>query len=703
MRPLSDLTIVEIGDSIGIRYAGRLLAQLGAKVWRPDGPGTTRLGYGGPAGEAYAAWLDEHKKTGTPKRSDLTLLDEQSPEPGEAILCASLSWFTSHGPYANWLGSDTIIQALSGHVYPFGMEEGPPAVQQGETPQIIAAVTLCIAAVAGLIGRRDGQGPKRIDVNVFEAAMCLSEISPMWFAENGIVPGRRGIDRFFPTFPGNCWRASDGWVGVTTLTPQQWRAFCDICDAVEIAQDPAFATTELRIDAAEQLTEIFAPKIIKKSVDFWVTQGQASKVPVVAVQRPGTLPKDPHWKARDSFANSDGIKAPRNPFRLIQGQVGRTEALVPTTRKPLSGLRVMDLSMGWSGPLATRHLGALGADIIKIEGKSHPDWWRGWNDNYNNESDFERRRGFAGMNTNKRDVLLDLRDPADIELAKKMAQSSDILIENQATGVCEKFGLGHEKLQQIAPGIVSVSMALFGAYGPNASFRGYGSTTEQASGLPFVNGHENWPPAQCHFALGDAVAGLFAAFAALAGVWGRRKYGGVYCDLSQVEVLFQISAPAIVYEQVTGQPVPRDKISRKSSAFTWIGRCVGDDEWLLIDCLTEGQKKSLSKILNDPIDLDASLSDWAIQKTSQAAAALLQLHAVPAAPVQPQHLLDRDPHLLQTGFWALVDHPFIGDHLITCPPYFLDGCRPAITRVAPLMGQHDTEILKKFRNYGVDS
>ncbi|MEM7190466.1 MAG: CoA transferase [Pseudomonadota bacterium] len=689
MKPLSDLTVTERGDGVGIRYAGRLLAQLGAAVWRPDGPGPTGIGYDGEAGAAYAAWLDQDKKVGSPPSADLVIAEQGTVDHFEAEFVAVLSWFSPGGTYSGWQGSDAIIQALSGHVYPFGPTDGPPAIQQGETPQIIAAVTLCIAVLAGLIGRREGNGPDRVDVNVLEAAMCLSEVVPMVYASTGVVAGRRGINRFFPTFPGNCWQASDGWVGITTVTPPQWQTLCELCDHPEMATDPAFATTELRIGQADLIDARFSPKIRERPVDYWVSQGQAQKLPFVAVLRPGDLAADPHWKARGTFVEANGLKAPRAPFRITQGRTGRTHTVTPTARKPLSGLQVMDLSMGWSGPLATRH---LGAHIVKVESKAHPDWWRGWNGPTGDPLDVERRRDFAGMNTNKHDILLDLTDPDEFAMAKRLAQGSDVLIENYATGVIDKLGLGHASLQHFAPGIVSVSMALFGAAGPNATFRGYGSTTDQASGLPFMNGDADWPPVQCHIALGDAIAGLFAAVGALAGVFGRAKFGGAYIDLSQIETLFQLSAPAILAEQVTGQPVPRHRMSRPSSAFTWIGACRGEDDWLVIDCVTKDHRASLVALIGDTPDFCGSLSDWAERRSAQEAAALLQSNGIPAAPVQQQHLLDKDRHLLDTGFWATIHRPVIGEHLITNPPYRLDGERPAIDRAAPVMGQHDGEI-----------
>ena len=249
----------------------------------------------------------------------------------------------------------------------------------------------------------------------------------------------------------------------------------------------------------------------------------------------------------------------------------------------------------------------------------------------------------------------------------------------------------------MAPGIVSVSMALFGAHGPNAGFRGYGSTTDQASGLAFMNGAEDWPPVQCHVGLGDPVAGLYTAIAALAGVWARPTQGGAYYDLSQIETLFQLSAPAIIAEEITGTPVPRHAAQRPGSCLTRVVAARGDDAWLAVDCISEAQREALAAHLGHPADLDAALRDWAATRPADRAAAELQAAGIPTAPVTPPQDLDRDLQLAATGFWQWVERRHTGRHLVARLPYRLDGRRPQIERVAPTMGQHDDAYLTPLR------
>src|SRR5208337_896900 len=110
--------------------------------------------------------------------------------------------------------------------------------------------------------------------------------------------------------------------------------------------------------------------------------------------------------------------------------------------------------------------------------------------------------------------------------AVHIVQLADVVIDNQGPGVMDRLGLGPADQRRLQPAVISISMPPFGRTGPLAGLRAYGSTVEQASGMPFVNGHDAWPPCHQHVAYGDAVAGLYGAAAALIGLWARERLGG---------------------------------------------------------------------------------------------------------------------------------------------------------------------------------
>ncbi|WP_420392308.1 CoA transferase [Acuticoccus sp.] len=709
MTPLAGLAVEERGDGVGVRFAGHMLVELGATVTRPDGPGPADIGYGDTAGEAYAAWLDRGKGTGTADAPDLVLTE--TADTANGALVARLTWFDPSGPAALWSGTDAIVNALAGLVYPFGPVDRP-ALPQGEAPQIIAGATLLIPALASLFARRAGSGATDVAASVHEAALCWTEGASVAFVKGGPASRRRGVNRYPPTYPATCWPTADGWLGATALTPAQWRGLCTLVGLPEMGADPTYATSEQRIDRADDIDAAMVPRLATRSAAAWAADGQAKRVPLTVTPHPGETSEQPHWQARKSFVPLDGMMAPRAPWRITPGAPSRPRTLSPTPDQPLAGLRVVDFSMGWSGPLATRHLADLGADVVKVESHAHPDWWRGWNDVADADPPpQELRPAFIAMNRNKRGVLLDLTAPEDLAIARGLVAQADVVVDNFVPGTLARHGLGPDDMQALSPGCVTIQMGAFGAFGPRAGDRGYGSTVEQASGLAFVNGGVDWPPCLQHVAFGDAAAGLFAAVSVLACFWAQ-PVRGASIDLAQVEVLFQIAASACLAEQVTGAPVPRHPTRGPRTSPTGVFAAKAADTWVVVEVTNDAAWAALCATLDragwarlDLADrraredeIEGAIADWTRERMAEDAAATLQAAGVAAAPVVPPHSLVEDPRLTGADFWHWRERRHVGRHLLGAAPYRLDGVRPPIRTVAPLMGEHDDAIIGPMRH-----
>ena len=576
--PLADLVVAEFSGDVATRYCGKLFAEHGAKViqlYRPE----KYAGYGGKASAAYAAWLDSAKQPAAALpagvAADLVIAGQTPADiaAAEAFagsfrrrpLLLALTWFGPTGPYAGWRGSDAVIQAMSGLAYAFGPVEGPPTLPQGHAPQIVAGATGLIAALAALIGRRHGRIVDRVDTNVLEAYLCLTEQAGPGFAAGGPASARRGLNRYFPVYPQTIFPARDGWIGVTALTPQQWHGLCELIGLPDLAADPAYATTDLRMAAASELDRILGPALLKHDAAYLLQEGQRRRVPLAPVPSMAELLQTPHWRERRSFRKFNGalaeFAAPAMPFRLHpRGATPTPSSPAAAGNGPLAGLRVLDLSMGWSGPLTGRHFADLGADVIKVEGCAHIDWWRGWNALESGDPPpHETRPTFNAMNRNKQGITLDLLTERGGDILRRLAAGADLLLENYAPGVLNRLGFSADALARINPRLVYVSMGAFGSTGPWSGFRAYGSTTEQASGMPFLHGAADWPPAMQHTAYGDPIAGVYAAVAALIALYGRDATGGTTVDLSQVECLFQLAADGIIAQSATGAPPPTQR------------------------------------------------------------------------------------------------------------------------------------------------
>ena len=392
------------------------------------------------------------------------------------------------------------------------------------------------------------------------------------------------------------------------------------------------------------------------------------------------------------------------PFRLHAR--GVAEAAVADRSEgggPLAGLRVLDLSMGWSGPLAGRHFADLGADVIKVEGCAHIDWWRGWNALESGDPPpYEIRANFNAVNRNKQGITLDLTNPRGGDILRRLAATADLLIENYAPGVLNRLGFSAEALGKINPRLVYVSMGAFGSAGPWSGFRAYGSTTEQASGMPFLHGQPDWPPAMQHTAYGDPIAGIYAAVAALIALYGREATGGTTIDLSQVECLFQLAADGIVAQSATGAPPPRTGNQCATSAWRGCLRCEGTDAWIAVDiedAIHLPEQLAVLGLGTVPLSQDqigAALLPWARMRQVQVAAEALQRAGIAAGPVVPAHALLKDPHLVAAGFWRRTERRYVGSHVVPKPPYAIDGTAPALNSPAPTLGQHTAAVLTRL-------
>jgi crotonobetainyl-CoA:carnitine CoA-transferase CaiB-like acyl-CoA transferase len=705
-RLLSDITVLEAGDGVAIRYLGHLFSEFGAQVIRAAAADSAHIGFAGHCGEVFGRWLDHGKSVGPAVDGEpihLVLGGQDAAgvaaakvlahETAGAMLLA-LTWFDSEGPYARWRATDEIIAALNGAAYSFGERDGPPMLAQGHAPQITAGLVAFIAALAALLETPERR-PKRIDVNIFEASLCYAETGALT-GRLGAPSVRLGVNRFVPTYPCSPYRASDGWVGVTCLTPAQWAALCRLIDRPDLAADPRLETAYQRLMISEEVDAALAAAFPARSQEDWVALGISNRIPIAPMVRPGELPGVDHWRGRGAFApiGDDQVVGPTLPFRMsFDGAVVDRWASADSWG-PLSGLKVVDFSMGWAGPLCARTLGDLGADVVKVESEGHPDWWRGWEAGAVDAATREIKHNFIDVNRNKRGVDIDLTRPEGVDQVKALIAGADVVVENYAAGVLEKLGLGMGVQRALKPGLISLSMPAFGNGGPLSGIRAYGSTVEQASGLPFVNGEADWVPCQQHVAFGDPIAGLYAASAILAALYGRSKRGGADIDLAQVACLFQIGADAIVAEQVLGAPVPRTGHGRTRLAFCAVVRAGGEEGWLAVAAPDDAALQALAQVTHG-LDIHA-LTAWAAARAPSEAAARLQAAGVPAAPVAPPHVLTLDPHLQASGFWLEMQRPFVGAHLVGASPFRFDGERPALRLPAPVLGEHTAEVLAEL-------
>jgi crotonobetainyl-CoA:carnitine CoA-transferase CaiB-like acyl-CoA transferase len=379
------------------------------------------------------------------------------------------------------------------------------------------------------------------------------------------------------------------------------------------------------------------------------------------------------------------------------------------TTGPLHGVRVIDLSMGWAGPLAARHLVDMGAEVIKIESCERFDWWRGWEatQEWIDSNAAEQSASFNTVNRNKLDVTLDLMSADGKDLLKRLVAVADVVVENYSAGVLPKLGLGYEALKAVNPELVMLSMPAFGTTGPWSAYRAYGSTVEHASGLPHLNGEADWPPTMVHVAYGDAVGGLNGAAALLTALRHRRRTGeGQYLDLSQSEGLFPLGIHGILHQSVIGRPPVRTGNRSPDCAPHGVYPARGEDQWVVIQVLTEPQWRALRGIVagldafGDVPDrlarrdeLDRVVAAWTQPREAAEIMHELQANGVPAAAVYSALDVLADPHLAARGQWQMIERAYVGRQPNPVAPYRVGEVPYAIEAPAPTLGQHNRRVL----------
>ncbi len=782
MTALTGFRVVELGESESAAYCGKLFADFGAEVVKIEPPGgdpgrsappLVEIG-GGAFESAYFAWLNTNKRSVTadlasPSDVDAiarlvanshVLIDGREPDSAASgplahdvlramapgLVTVAVSWFGETGPYRDYAATDSVCRALAGLVKLVGPVEAPIMLTEHQAC-VPGGLSAFIAAISGLFS--EGGSGRRFSVSVHEANIVLSEIGVGRAAGLNLPESRLGTNRFVPTFPLGIYPCREGWLGVTVLTPEQWRSFCALLDMPEAAADPRFALSVNRLEHADELERLYLPRLAQRTALEWFEEGRTRKIPFVPAPDMEDLLARPVHRARGAFGTvrvgEASFEGPVLPQHLtgtppaaggVAPLAGADTGLLRNARAnrpaappapgarsdsrslPLHGLRIVDLSMGWAGPLATRHMADLGATVIKVESCAYPDWWRGVD--FSAEAvelrSYEKSMIFNIMNRNKSGVALDLTRPEGKELLLQLAADADAVIENYSAGVMPKLGLAYADLCKVNPDLVVVSMPAFGADSDWRDVRAYGSTLEQGSGLPSVTGRPDWPPTHNHLAYGDPIGGLNAAAALLIALLHRKRTGrGQYVDLAQVECMFPLVAPWIVEQSAAGRVAPR--IGNRHRQYVPHGcfPCAGDDSWIVIAVTGDAEWLRLCEVMGRPDlsadpglrmaagrrdvedDLERAISAWTTTRDADEAMRLLQHHGVAAGVARsPHELLLRDPHLRSRGFWQSVTREFVGDHAQPSLPFREEADPYPMRAPAPTLGQHTNDVLRAY-------
>lgn len=669
-------------------------------------------------------------------------------DPGLAI--TAIDWFHEHGPYRQWQGTESVMRSLAGLIKYNGPIEGPPVMPREGPTMMLTALTAFIPSLAGLLGRK--HGARRYAANAHEALLQVTEYDLAVAMDNGRSRDRTGVNRFGRNYPSGTYQTKEGWMGLGVVTHDQWVALCKILERPDMADDLRFVNGPARADNSAALDVVLIPALLQRTAQEWFDRCLAMRLPAAIVPTMKELLAQKVHRERNAFADvtigEAKFEAPAIPYMLTRSKkklngpaplAGEHNGKAFAARNrfghendsadanvkgrapfdgplPLEGIRVVDLTMGWAGPTSVRQLADLGADVIKVESLEYTDWFRGTDlrHPYYEEQTYERDLKFLLMNRNKRGITLDLTVPEGTDILKDLIKTADIVVDSYAADVMPRLGLDAESILKVNPKVIVATMPAFGMNGTWSGARAYGSTLEQASGLPSVTGRDSDPPVMNHSVFGDPFGGVNAASAMLIALMDRRKTGvGQHINLSQVQGLLPIVARYIVEQSTTG--AVRTRPGNRHHEYVPHGcyKAANGDNWLTIAVRSDAEWQSLCDVMQRP-DLaadeslkttegrrkqhdmiDEAISKWLIKLRVEPVMFDLQSKGIPAGTARLPHDLLLDPQLFAIGHWEVMERPFIGPHLMSVMAYREDGrmrARPARSS-GPLLGEHNDEVL----------
>lgn len=372
--------------------------------------------------------------------------------------------------------------------------------------------------------------------------------------------------------------------------------------------------------------------------------------------------------------------------------------------KPLAGLRILDLTRVLAGPFATAILADLGAEVIKLEPPQ--------GDDYRHIGPFTAGQSalFTLTNRGKASVVIDLKSAAGQALARDLAASCDVVVENFRPGVAARLGLGPEALRAANPRLVYCSISGFGQHGPASGLPAYDLVAQAMSGWMAATGEEGGGPLKVGEALGDVAAGLYAVIAILAALVGRGQQGaGATLDVAMLDCLVAMLPTSHALHLYAGAPVER--VGNRHPLSTPFGAFRTADGQAIIAVLGSRQFAALCAVIGAPDAahdprfatdelrtrhepaLRALIEGWTSARPSAEVVAALSAAEVPTAPILSLAAQLASDHARARGLVTPLPHHALGSAPVVGQPIRFDGTAPLASTGAPALGGQTRAVL----------
>jgi crotonobetainyl-CoA:carnitine CoA-transferase CaiB-like acyl-CoA transferase len=745
---LDDVLVIELGTCASTGYAGKMLRDVGAtvvRVERRDAPAPqagdvdylTFL-HGGKGSVAPTSWSGLAAEfPDLVARADAVICDHpqhvdlanQLRASRPDLVVVSISDYGTVRPGLTPPANEFTLQAESGltAIHPTGSR--PPVRAGVDLGEFCAGTNAAIGVVAGLLSVETGA--ERVDASVSRLESLIASLQFPWvFAQHDhhapyTVPAAAvpGIEQ-----------AQDGWVCVVCVTPQQWTDF-KIMAGIPQLDDPRYDQLVDRQDLTHELTPLIRQFTSRYTVQELMEMGAAARVPIVPVATSADVVNLPPYAERGSFVpHPDGFIQPRPAFHIdganwapgSRPEPGRDNSRPWGDRRarsvrtpavggrPLSGLRVVELGTFQAGPLVTRALAGLGADVIKVESINRPDLLRFGGPWGTIPDAWERGASFTGTNWGKRSLTADLKDPDGLEIVRRLIASSHLVVENFSPRVLDSVGLDADGMHRIRDDVVVLRMPAWGMSGAWRDWPGFTYSANAASGLSDLTGYPDGDPLLTGTAI-DPIAADISTFIALAALRHLLRTGrGASIEVPLCDVAAQLTAAAVIESSRTGTKAQRRGNDSDRAVPQGMFSSL-DGRWVAVSVTTDKQWFALASVIESDggtvPDSNATL-DRRIENRDAANTALrafiahqhapdvvAELHSlgIPAAIMQSGEQAHRLPTIMARRRPMPIDHLINGRVVHLRPPVRL-SCEPAeLTPLpSPMFGEHNAEVLREL-------
>ena len=748
---LSDVVVLELATGAAGPYASKLLADLGAQVIKIEPPRGDPMRAEPPLRRGESAlfnYLNGNKLGASlavadlrvddlARHADIVIHSLRGAEAAalEARLAAvrpsavviSLTPYGRTGERARWAGTPLTEWATSGFHYIAGDPERAPLALPGFQAEYHAGLHAGVAALAALWHARETGEGQRIEISHQEA--CLSDhawVTTMW-THMGQVQRRSGA------LYAKC---LDGHIYMFNLAP--YPNLFVLMERFDLLADEELLQP---LNWIARFPEVFA------ALSEWAATrtrqeiyhaAQELRIAVSPVNTMADVAANAQLASRDWFgtveAGGDRFQAPGFPYRLSETpceqrlpapKLGEHTdevlgadfrwANAGTTARPanskrssassagaLAGLRLVEVTANWAGPIGGRHFADLGADVIKIELRTKPATraliYAG--DDVTWPGHFHRSGYFNKLNRNKRAIALDLAKPAGREVFLKLIAEADCVLENNAARVMDQLGLGYEELRAVNPGLVMCSMSGFGSTGPERNYSAYGSNIETTSGLASLLGYGPGDSFGTGSYYADPVTGNHGAVALLAALHARRRTGrGQWIDMALLEAVAPFFAQQFLEYTVEGKIAEPQGDQAGRHTFQAVVPTAGKDCWLAVTCREGTDDLDRLRVAvragsTAASELRRALEAWCAPLDHNSAAEALQSEGIPAAPVMANWELFTDNHLNDRGFFVPVKHSVAGTFRQPGFAWRFEATPAEIRMAAPLFAEHNIEVFR---------